>query len=134
KRDISVSIGIVNVCAKLVFRLRILEFLMLPSDWSIETLWKVTNFAPNSQQEEAIRFTDGPLYLTAGPGSGKTRVLLWKTVNLIVFHKVDPNEIFLSTFTDKAAFQLREGLRFLLGIVSNHTDEPYDISQMYVGT
>ncbi len=52
---------------------------------------------------------DGPLFLTAGPGSGKTRVLLWRTVNLIVFNDVKPEEIFLGTFTEKAAHQLREG-------------------------
>lgn len=107
---------------------------MQAGNLSLEKLWELNNFRPNPQQEEAIKFTDGPLYLTAGPGSGKTRVLLWKTVNLIVFHNIDPAEIFLSTFTEKAAFQLREGLRFLLGVVSNFTDEPYDISQMYVGT
>ena len=76
---------------------------MLPRDLSLETLWEVTGFNPNEQQEEAIRFTSGPLYLTAGPGSGKTRVLLWRTLNLIVFNGVDPSEIFLSTFTEKAA-------------------------------
>jgi DNA helicase-2/ATP-dependent DNA helicase PcrA len=70
----------------------------------------------------------------AGPGSGKTRVLLWRTLNLIVFHGVDPNEIYLSTFTEKAALQLKEGLLSLLGVASNLTGQSYDISQMYVGT
>lgn len=106
----------------------------LSNAFSIEAMWKETGFKPNDRQEEAIRYLSGPLYLTAGPGSGKTRVLLWRTLNLIVFTGVHPNEIFLSTFTEKAAFQLREGLRFLLGIASNYTNEPYDISQMYVGT
>jgi DNA helicase-2/ATP-dependent DNA helicase PcrA len=59
--------------------------------------------------------TDGPLFLTAGPGSGKTRVLLWRTLNLMVFHNVKPEDIFLSTFTEKAALQLKDGLRTLLG-------------------
>ncbi len=33
-------------------------------------------FKPNKEQREAIEHVDGPLFLTAGPGSGKTRVLL----------------------------------------------------------
>ena len=101
---------------------------------TIQTLWADVGFKPNPNQEKAIRHVDGPLYLTAGPGSGKTRVVLWRTVNLIVFHDVDPSEIFLSTFTEKAALQLREGLRVLLNIASNYTNRPYDIARMYVGT
>jgi len=68
---------------------------------SPESLWKGARFSPNDQQREAILHVDGPLYITAGPGSGKTRVLLWRAVNLIVFHGVKPEEIFLSTFTKK---------------------------------
>jgi DNA helicase-2/ATP-dependent DNA helicase PcrA len=101
---------------------------------SLEILWEEVDFEPNSEQEQAIRHTQGPLYLTAGPGSGKTRVVLWRTVNLIVRHGVKPKEIFLSTFTEKAAKQLREGLRVLLNIASNHTGQPYDIAEMYIGT
>jgi DNA helicase-2/ATP-dependent DNA helicase PcrA len=101
---------------------------------TIEQLWADVDFKPNARQEEAILHTEGPLFLTAGPGSGKTRVLLWRAVNLIVFEGAKPEEIFLSTFTEKAAFQLREGLRALLGLVTNYTNTPYDLSKMYVGT
>jgi DNA helicase-2/ATP-dependent DNA helicase PcrA len=101
---------------------------------TLEQLWKVAEFEPNEAQEQAIRHVDGPLYLTAGPGSGKTRVLLWRTLNLIVYYEVKPEEIFLSTFTEKAALQLREGLRSLLGHVTNCTGQYYDLSKMYVGT
>ena len=101
---------------------------------NLETLYQITNFNPNQNQEKAIRHLDGPLFLVAGPGSGKTKVLLWRSLNLIVFHGVKPEEIFLGTFTEKAAKQLKEGLLSLLGIVTNETGQPYDISQMYVGT
>src|SRR5207249_5954116 len=73
-------------------------------------------------------------YLPAGPGSGKTRVLLWRTLNLILFHAVKPDEIFLSTFTEKAALQLREGLRGLLALATARSGETCDVSRMYVGT
>src|SRR5437763_6848020 len=100
----------------------------------IESLCDRASFKPNPQQREAILCTDGPLYLTAGPGSGKTRVLLWRTVNLMVFHGVKSDEIFLSTFTEKAALQLKQGLQSLLGIVTNINGQPYDLSAMYIGT
>lgn len=100
----------------------------------LEDLWAESRFAPNAEQAQAIRHIDGPLYLTAGPGSGKTRVLLWRTLNLIVFQGVKPEHIFLSTFTEKAAHQLREGLKNYLGQVTNHTGQAYDIANMYVGT
>lgn len=101
---------------------------------TIESLWDLKGFRPNPKQRDAILHTDGPLFLTAGPGSGKTRVLLWRTLNLIVFKDVKPDEIFLSTFTEKAANQLQEGLKSLLGLVTNLTDIPFDISKMSLGT
>jgi len=100
----------------------------------IQFYWNKKKFKPNCKQKEAILHTNGPLFLTAGPGSGKTRVLLWRTLNLIVFHQVDPKKIFLATFTEKAAHQLKEGLRGLLGMVTNETGQPYDISGMAIGT
>ena len=107
---------------------------MINTQLTIERLWGEVGFTPNENQRKAILHTKGPLLLTAGPGSGKTRVLLWRTVNLIVFHGVNPNKIFLSTFTTKAALQLKEGLRSLLGIASNYTNQPYDIAKMPLGT
>jgi len=91
-------------------------------------------FSPNSQQLRAINHIEGPLFLPAGPGSGKTRVLLWRAFNLIVFHGVPPAEIFLSTFTEKAARQLTNGLQSLLAFAIQRNGKPYDISEMYVGT
>jgi DNA helicase-2/ATP-dependent DNA helicase PcrA len=101
---------------------------------TIERLWQEADFSPNDGQRDAILHTEGPLYLPAGPGSGKTRVLLWRALNLIVFHDVSPDTIYLSTYTEKAARQLKEGLRALLGLASNFTGKPYDTSQMYMGT
>ncbi len=108
--------------------------IMVNSMLTLENLWKLNNFDPNEQQEQAIRHVDGPLYITAGPGSGKTRVLLWRAVNLIVFHRVKPEEIYLSTFTEKAAHQLQEGLRALLSYATSINGQPYDLSKMYIGT
>jgi DNA helicase-2/ATP-dependent DNA helicase PcrA len=100
----------------------------------LASLWKEFNFEPNERQRQAILHANGPLFLPAGPGSGKTRVLLWRAVNLISTHSVSPDDIFLSTFTEKAATQLKNGLRTLLGAVSQKTGKPYDTAQLYVGT
>ncbi|MBQ2547651.1 MAG: ATP-dependent helicase, partial [Treponema sp.] len=102
--------------------------------FSISTLFSEYGFTPNKSQKEAIMTLEGPLFLTAGPGSGKTRVILWRTVNLIVFHNIKPEEIFLATFTEKAALQLKQGLQSLLSLASTHTGKPYDLGRMYIGT
>lgn len=100
----------------------------------IETLWARAGFTPNPSQRNAILHTDGPLFMTAGPGSGKTRVLLWRTLNLIVFHDVPPDEVFLGTFTEKAALQLRQGLTAYLSDATHLTGKAYDLSRMPIGT
>lgn len=104
------------------------------SNISLESLWQEVKFVPNNSQRQAIEHISDPLFLPAGPGSGKTRVLLWRTVNLIVFHDVKPEEIFLSTFTEKAAFQLKQGLQSLLGLVTNLDGRTFDLSGMFIGT
>lgn len=102
--------------------------------FTLDDLFAEAGFTPNEAQRQAIGHTDGPLFLVAGPGSGKTRVLLWRTVNLIVFRGVPPERIFLSTFTEKAAKQLKDGLLSLLARVTNRTGQSFDLSKMYVGT
>lgn len=101
---------------------------------TLQELWQTAEFRPNPRQEEAITYNGGPLFLTAGPGSGKTRVLLWRALNLMVHCGVKPEEIFLATFTEKAALQLKEGLQALLEYVTDRTGAYYDLSKMYVGT
>lgn len=107
---------------------------MQNKSFTLNELFTIHDFHPNEGQREAIFSQDEPLFIIAGPGSGKTKVLLWRTVNLLVFHDVLPEDIFLSTFTEKASKQLKEGLQAILGTVTNLNQKPYDISKMYVGT
>ena len=59
----------------------------------------------NDGQIEAIRTVDGPLQIIAGPGSGKTLVLVLRALYLLVTGRAQPSEILVTTFTEKAAFE-----------------------------
>lgn len=62
----------------------------------------------NDEQKRAIITTEGPLLLIAGPGTGKTLALVLRTLYIIKSGKAKPSEIVLTTFTEKAAFELRD--------------------------
>lgn len=62
----------------------------------------------NKNQKQAALLAQGPELILAGAGSGKTRVLVAKVVNLIVNHNVDPDSIVMITFTNKAAKEMKE--------------------------
>lgn len=100
---------------------------------SIETLFAEKNFSPDENQRRAIMHNEGPLFLNVCPGSGNSDVILWRTLNLIVFHGVSHSEIFLSTITKKEALHLKKGLVSLLSLASKYTGKNYDISGMYIG-
>lgn len=57
----------------------------------------------NKNQRQAIETTDGSLLIIAGPGTGKTFTLVSRVVYLITEKNVDPSEIMIVTFTEKAA-------------------------------
>ncbi len=69
----------------------------------------------NPSQEEAVTYCDGPLLVLAGAGSGKTRVLAYKAAYLVSEKGIPASRVLAVTFTNKAAAEMRERVRGLLG-------------------
>lgn len=79
----------------------------------------------NEQQKEAVVEKEGALLVLAGAGSGKTKVLTTRIVNLVK-SGVNPYKILAVTFTNKAAKEMRERLSKMIG------EEV--VKKMWVGT
>ncbi|SKC86988.1 ATP-dependent helicase [Maledivibacter halophilus] len=84
----------------------------------------------NKEQIEAIITTEGPLLIIAGPGTGKTFTLVKRAMYLIVEKNVEPNNIMIATFTEKAAKEI-------LTRISNElikANIKINVNEMYIGT
>jgi DNA helicase II / ATP-dependent DNA helicase PcrA len=84
----------------------------------------------NEAQKHVVEHDEGPLLVIAGPGSGKTFSLVLRTLNLLLLGKASPDQIVLCTFTEKAAYELRDR------VASGATTVGYegDLSELRVGT
>lgn len=84
----------------------------------------------NDAQRAAIQTVDGPVLITAGPGTGKTFTLVQRVIYMIMERNIPPEQILIATFTDKAAKEL-------ITRISNALLErniSVNLKDMYIGT
>src|SRR3989475_10937325 len=72
------------------------------------------SFAPLAQQRLAIEAPLGPVLVVAGPGAGKTYCLISRIQHLIT-SGIDPHRICAVTFTNRAAEEIADRLKAVLG-------------------
>ncbi len=79
----------------------------------------------NLAQKQAVEHTDGPLLIVAGAGTGKTTVLINRLAYLIQEKEIKPEQILITTFTEKGAGELEERADKLL---------PYGYVNLWINT
>lgn len=70
----------------------------------------------NERQSQAALAVDGPVIVFAGAGSGKTRTLTYRIINMIVNCHIDPRNILAITFTNKATNVMKERIKAYIDV------------------
>ena len=69
----------------------------------------------NERQREAVLAVEGPLLVLAGAGTGKTRVLITRLAHILATRRAFPGQILAVTFTNKAAREMTDRVRGMIG-------------------
>ncbi len=86
--------------------------------------------AMNDAQRSIVSTIDGPLVVIAGPGSGKTFSLVLRAMNILMLDKAQPRDLVIATFTEKAAFELRDRM----SAAAREVGYTADMSELRVST
>jgi len=94
--------------------------------------------AVSAAQQRILEPPTGPLWVIAGPGSGKTETLVLRCLRLLFVDRVNPKSIMLATFTEKAAREIQDRLGGYASWIANRGTPAevaeIDATQVRVGT
>ena len=74
---------------------------------TFEQIMQSEGFTPNAEQKPVIKAVSNTV-VSAGAGAGKTAVLSWRFLRLVMEEHVRPDQILTLTFTKKAANEMRQ--------------------------
>lgn len=99
--------------------------------------WKAKGKKLNKKQKEAVQYGKEPFWIIAGPGSGKTEVLVWRTLKLILVDEINPRSIIITTFTEKAGKNLADRISQYVDKLITYGTVKFDdinVAEMRIGT
>ena len=104
------------------------KYKIIEEDFGLKIEEVDKNIFRDAEQKEAAKYDgDKPLVINAGPGSGKTRVII-ERVEFLIEKGVDPSTILVITFTNEATNELRNRLKYESGLGEQ------TVSQMHIST
>lgn len=94
------------------------------------------NVKITKEQLDIIKQDNGPLWIIAGPGSGKTEVLVLRCLKLLYVNKIPPHAILITTFTERAAKNIQDRIASYKEYITNFDSslKEIDVSDIRVGT
>lgn len=109
---------------------------MLTPDVFLRILPQATGQTLNAAQLQAVAaHSHTPLFIVAGPGTGKTAVLTLRILRAIFVDSIPPFAILATTFTRRAAQEIRSRLMLWGSAILRHSSLPHiDLSQVHLGT
>lgn len=92
-------------------------------------------YPPDDYQKKIISHGNGPMWVIAGPGSGKTDSIALRTIKLLIVDHIEPKSIIVTTFTEKAAINLKNRITsYIEAFRLNDTSIQIDYTALRIGT